>query len=547
MPCNHGGSLERKGLYRSQGHWGDATLADYWRMAVLCTPEKVAVVDSHDKVYTYAQIDDEASRLACFLAATGVGPGDVVSFQLPGWAEFFPIYVACLKVGAVANPVLPNYRLCEVAYILNKCRSKVVFLPACFRRYKFTRMIDALRARVPTLNEVVVVEKGQRCDDGFMTLSDVLRDYAPLQVEGRCSADDLAAILFTSGTESRPKGVMLSHNNLIASEKAFNAAFHVSYLDVMLMPAPLAHATGFLHSVISPFMACAQTVLQDVFCPDECVGLIEKHRCTYMMGATPFLQGVLDAMDGSKADVSSLRLFLCGGAPVPRKMAERSLYAGIKLISVYGATESAPHTATRLYDPIEKIIHTDGLPLPGIEVKVVDDMRHEVQKGVEGEEVSRGPNVFMGYLDEPELTRDALDEDGWYYSGDLCTMDEDGYIRITGRKKDVIIRGGENISSKEIEELLLQHPKVREVAVVAMPDERLGQKACAYVVPVDKGDPISFAEMVEFFDGLCVAKFKYPERLEVVDGLQKTPSGKVQKSLLRQDVAAKVMGVKRGE
>lgn len=532
-----GGSREH--YYRQKGYWGDATLADYWRMAVLSSPEKIAVIDLQGTSYTYAELDDASGKVASFLQAAGVKYGDFVSFQLPGWAEFTVVYIACLKVGAVANPLLPCYRQKELVHILNQCESKVFFFPMKYRRLSYLPMVQSILSQLPCLNELVIVEKEEHVYDGN-TFGRILKQYTPLPDQRVGRAEDLAAVLFTSGTDGAPKGVMFNHNNMIASEKAFAAALNFNYTDVMLMPAPMAHATGFHHGVTVPFMFGATSVLQDVFSADTSLALITRERCTCSMGATPFVYDILRALQSRQYDISSLRFFLCGGAPIPRHIVEEGLKAGLKVIGVYGSTESVPHTVVRLHDPLDKVIQTDGAPVPSVEVQAVDASRHPVPVGIEGEEASRGPNVFMGYLKDPEATARVFDEEGWYYSGDLCTLDEDGYVRITGRKKDVIIRGGENISSVEIENILLQIPGVYEAGVVAMPDERLGERICVYVVMQERNESLTLHSIKAFFEEKKVAKCKWPERLEIINCLPRNAAGKIQKFILRQDIKRKL-------
>lgn len=529
----------RKSEYRKKGYWGDASLADYWQMSVLSVPEKVAVIDQQGTSYTYAKLDDSASRVATYLKKIGVVPGDFVSLQLPGWSEFTVIYVACLKVGAVINPICTNYRSEELLYILNKCESKVFFIPSEFRNYDYPSMVDSLESKIPSLLKVVVVEKEKKVNVGI-TLNNIINEYSPMAKNSVCSADDLAAVLVTSGTEGFSKCVMLTHNNIIASERTFAAALNINYLDVMLMPAPVAHATGFHHGVTLPFLLGAKSVLQDVFTPDSSLNLIQREKCTCSMGSTPFVYDVLCALKKRKYNISSLRFFLCGGAPIPMNMVKDSLKAGIKVIGCYGSTESVPHTVVRTNDPIERAFNTDGLAVSGTEIRVVDEKRRSVPAGVVGEEASRGPNVFMGYLKEPELTASVLDEDGWYYGGDLCIMDDDGYIKIKGRKKDIIIRGGENISSIEIENLLLRHPNVHEASVVGMPDKRLGERVCAYIVLNNVDKRITLEEIKIFLCKNNVSKSKYPERIEIVESLPRTTTGKIQKVVLRREIKEKL-------
>lgn len=525
--------------YYQEGYWGNATLLDYWNASVLSVPEKVAVVDKQKSCYTYRQLDNAANKIAAFFKELRIKPGDVISVQLPNWAEFTMVYIACLKVGAITNPICTNSRAKELSYILNKCNSKVLFIPSEFRRYDYPALLSRLTPKIHSLKKVVVVEKEKKVNSG-LTLKKILSEYSPITRASVSNADDLAAVLATSGTEGFPKCVMLTHNNIIASEKAFAATLNFTYLDTMLMPAPVGHATGFYHGITLPFMFGAKSVLQDIFKPDISLQLIENEKCTCSMGSTPFVYDILCTLQKKKYDISSLKFFLCGGAPIPKYMVESSLKAGLKVLGCYGATESAPHTVVCPGDDIEKIINTDGRAVAGVELRVVDESRHPVPIGVEGEEASRGPNVFMGYLNEPELTAKALDDDGWYYSGDLCKMDSNGYIKITGRKKDVIIRGGENISSIEVENILLQHPNVRDASVVSMPDERLGERSCAYVVLNDVNKDLMLEEVKDFFEKSNVSKYKYPERVEIVKRIPRTNSGKVKKFLLRQDIKKKL-------
>lgn len=530
----------RREEYRRQGYWGDASLADYWHHSVKVAPEKIAVLDNQGASYTYAALDRAAACLATYLLDCGIQPGDRVAFQLPGWSEFTLIYLACLKTGAVSVPLLPAYRETELIWTLNKSQARVLFVPTLFKNTDPVAMIAPLRSQLPYLQQVVAVDKLAPATS-LPSLSQLLRDYSPLENPVKVHGDELAVVLFTSGTEGVPKGVMLTHNNVLASERAYCATLNLSWMDIILMPAPLGHATGFLHGVTAPFIIGARSVLLDIFNPIDCLTLLVREKCTCVMGATPFVYDLLCTVQQQPYDISSLRFFLCGGTTIPKQITRDCLQAGIKLLSVYGATESSPHAVVKLDDPLSRVVNTDGTAVSGVEIKVVDKARKTIAYGEEGEEASRGPNVFVGYLGEPELTAQALDEEGWYYSGDLCRMDEEGYIKITGRKKDIIVRGGENISSREVEEILLLHPLVQDVGVVAMPDDRLGERACAYVVLRDPSVPLTFAAMVDFFRSRRVAKYKYPERLELVDHLPRTASGKIKKFLLREALLQKLL------
>lgn len=526
---------QRRAAYRQQGLWGDASLADYWQQTARAMPDKIAVVDNHGASYTYSALDHAASCLANWMLAKGIESGDRIAFQLPGWCEFTVIYLACLKIGAVSVPLLPSWREAELVWVLNKCQAKMFFAPTLFKQTRPVDLILPLQNQLPQLQQIVGVDKLAPATSS-LSLSQIIADNTSLTTAITTHGDELAAVLFTSGTEGLPKGVMLTHNNILASERAYCARLNLTWQDVFMMPAPLGHATGFLHGVTAPFLIGARSVLLDIFTPDACLALLEQQRCTCMLGATPFVYDLLNVLEKQPADLSALRFFLCGGTTIPKKVARECQQRGIKLLSVYGSTESSPHAVVNLDDPLSHFMHTDGYAAAGVEIKVVDDARKTLPPGCEGEEASRGPNVFMGYFDEPELTARALDEEGWYYSGDLCRMDEAGYIKITGRKKDIIVRGGENISSREVEDILLQHPKIHDACVVAMSDERLGERSCAFVVLKAPHHSLSLEEVVAFFSRKRVAKYKYPEHIVVIEKLPRTTSGKIQKFLLRKDI-----------
>ncbi|AYW30678.1 TPA: medium-chain fatty-acid--CoA ligase [Escherichia coli] len=526
---------QRRAAYRQQGLWGDASLADYWQQTARAMPDKIAVVDNHGASYTYSALDHAASCLANWMLTKGIESGDRIAFQLPGWCEFTVIYLACLKIGAVSVPLLPSWREAELVWVLNKCQAKMFFAPTLFKQTRPVDLILPLQNQLPQLQQIVGVDKLAPATSS-LSLSQILADNTPLTTAITTHGDELAAVLFTSGTEGLPKGVMLTHNNILASERAYCARLNLTWQDVFMMPAPLGHATGFLHGVTAPFLIGARSVLLDIFTPAACLALLEQQRCTCMLGATPFVYDLLNLLEKQPADLSALRFFLCGGTTIPKKVARECQQRGIKLLSVYGSTESSPHAVVNLDDPLSRFMHTDGYAAAGVEIKVVDGARKTLPPGCEGEEASRGPNVFMGYFDEPELTAHALDEEGWYYSGDLCRMDEAGYIKITGRKKDIIVRGGENISSREVEDILLQHPKIHDACVVAMPDERLGERSCAYVVLKAPHHSLSLEDVVAFFSRKRVAKYKYPEHIVVIEKLPRTASGKIQKFLLRKDI-----------
>ena len=545
LPVDLNEDLRRK--YREEGFWGDATLLDFWKMSVRTFPDKVAVVDSYEKKYTFRELDRESDKLAGYLVReTGVEPGDIVSVQIPNWAEFTLAYIAILKAGCVINPLMPKFRENELVYRMGKCHSKVLFAPSYFHQHDHVDMIRGILPQLPDLKTAIFVDKGTgRGHDEFEDLEEILARSAPIESCVPAEADDVAIVLFTSGTEGRGKGVMLTHNNMAANMKGYLAMTQLNCTDSMLMPVPVAHATGMMYGITVPLMSGYKSVLLEKFDAEESLKMIQREHCTAIEGPTVIAVDILHFVDTQpdKYDISSLRYFFCGGAPIPRTIVEKGLGLGIHILGVYGATESAPHCIVAPYHPVEKVLTTDGLPVPGMEVKIVDDDGNEVGPTVPGEEYSRGPSVFVGYLGEPEMTANAF-SDGWYKSGDLCYKDKDGYIKITGRKKDIIIRGGENISSTEIEGYLLMHPNVKEAAVVAYPDDRLGEKACAYIALRDPAQSFDLETLRAHMASRNVSKYKWPERVEIVDEIPKNDSGKVLKYQLRQDVKAKLAAEK---
>jgi acyl-CoA synthetase len=531
----------RRTALRRAGLWGDASLDDHWRLAALTAPDQEAVVDARGTRLTYAEVDDRAARTAAWLRTAGVGPGDVVSVQLPSWAEMLCVDIACLRIGAVVNPVLTAYREAELRHVLTTCRSRALLVPTRFRGTDFEPVAARLAADLDHLVAVAAVPDAGAPATLLPDLADLVAGHDPLPAADRTPGRgaEIAAVLFTSGSEARPKGVLLSHDNVLAGERAFARALHLDARDRVFMPAPLGHATGYLHGLTLPYLIGGTALLLDVPTGPTSLAMIRAERATCGMAAASVIRCLLDACPPDEPLAPDLRLLGCGGSPVPRVLARRALDHGVRLLSVYGSTESAPHTLTTPDDDLERVLTTDGRPVDGVEVRVVDPVtRVPLPVGEVGEEASRGPQVFSGYLGEPALTAAVLDADGWYYSGDLARIDADGYLRIVGRAKDVIIRGGENISAAEVEQVLRDLPGVREAAVVAAPDPRLGECVAAYLV-LAPGAPVPDVPALRahvLSRGL--AKYKVPARVAAVDELPLSPAGKVRKDVLRERAAA---------
>jgi acyl-CoA synthetase len=358
-----------------------------------------------------------------------------------------------------------------------------------------------------------------------------------LEKAAYAAADDPCLLLFTSGSESKPKGVVHTHNTAIFGERALAGKLQLNNNDICFMASPVTHTSGFMHGLLMTLIIGSSVSLLDIFKGDAAVEQMAASRATWTMGATPFLSDVVDSMEKSGKRLPHLRYFLCGGAPIPEVVVRRAQQVSLRVLSIYGSTESPPHTVTWPNDPIEAAWKADGRALPGIEVRAVGQDGHCLPGDTQGEQWSRGPHAFIGYLGEPELTAKALDADGWYHSGDLATVAQDGSVRIVGRIKDMIIRGGQNISAREVEDILLEHPACRIVSVIGIPDERLGELCCAVII-CHPGKALGFEEMKQFLIQRGVASFKLPEFLVLRDAVPTTPSGKIQKFKLREELKA---------
>jgi cyclohexanecarboxylate-CoA ligase len=529
--------LKRREAMRDAGYWQDETLLDHLGRAVAHTPDKIAVVarrsdSGHEARLSYCDIDRLSDTIAANLRRRGIGRGDVVSFQLPNWWEFTVVHLACLKLAAISNPLMTIFRERELRFMLGLAESKAFIVPSTFRGFDFAAMAAALKNELPTLQHVFVVG-----GSGAAAFDVLLEPTGDGQTSGlvqryRLSPDDVVQLLYTSGTTGEPKGVMHTSNTMLSNLSPFAERLHLGAKDVIHMPSPMSHQLGFMYGLVLPIMLGATAVLQDVFVPEEMARQITTEGATFTMGATPFLNDLADHVERTGTATPSLRVFVSAGAPIPRALVLKARKAlGASIVSAWGMSENGAVTTTRPEDPEEKSTATDGRALPGMEVRVVGSGGTVLAAGEEGQLQVRGCSNFIGYLKRPEL--DNSDAEGWFDTGDIARMDPEGYIRIAGRSKDIIIRGGDNIPVVEVEGLLFKPPAITGFAVVVYPDERLGERACAYVTVRD-GNALSFDEMVNFLKEQKMAQQYIPERLEVLEELPRTPSGKVQKFKLRE-------------
>lgn len=524
----------------ARGRWPNRLFTDYLDAAATARPDKVAVTDFNSMTgggttLTYGELRRIVDRIALGLVARGIEPGDVVSCQLPNWWQFIALHLACVRIGAVTNPLMPIFRQRELVFMLGLAESRLMVVPRLFRNCDYPLMLEELRAGLPHLRDVLVI--GGR---GAQSFEETLvehpwedeMDAAAVFRARKPSPNDLTQLLYTSGTTGEPKGVMHTANTLISNVIVYAERYALTHRDVVLMASPLAHQIGFMYGMMLAVMPQAKIVLQDIWDPEQAVRIIQDHGVTLTKASTSFLADLADTPALERHDIGSLRVFISSGAPIPRvlvKRAQQRLDAAI--VSAWGMTELGAMTSTLLGDPEEKTFGTDGVALPGAEVRVVDDDGNPLPAGEPGLLQARGASGFVGYLKRPELF--ATDAEGWFGTGDLACMDGDGYIRIVGRAKDIIIRGGENVSVIEIEELLYRHPAVQDAAVVGMPDPRLGERVCAFVT-LRPGATLTFEAMTGYLEENKMACQYFPERLEVIDEMPRTPAGKIQKFRLRE-------------
>lgn len=513
--------------YRAAGFWSEELIDGFVSAlaADVATASLTAVVDGEQEL-TYAELEHRTSAVAGALHDMGVHKGDVVSWQLPNWWEAIPLHYAILRRGAVSNPIVPIYRRAEVEYILRQAETKVFFHPAMFRGFDYCQMAAEMAPQLPALVQTVVV-RGEATGAPF---EDLLTSGVAPDVQR--AATDPAVLMYTSGTTSNPKGVVHPHVTLVRENRGCAESWGLTGADRIFMPSPLTHVTGLLYGVQLPPMIGTQVVLQDVWEPKRALELIERHRCTFTAAATPFLYGLTHCEDLERRDIACLRWIGVGGADVPPELVrEAEIRLDATIARGYGSTEYPTASQAWVGDPLEWRAETDGRAVEGTELKVVDDVGADVPSGERGELMVRGPERFIGYL-VPPPDEEVFDAEGWFATGDLARLDKRGQLTIDGRKKDIILRGGENISVKEVEDHLYLHPKIADVAIVAMPDPVMVERACAFVVVAGKELP-TLRELRDYLTERGLSIQKVPERIEELDELPKNLAGKIQKNKLR--------------
>ncbi len=536
--------------YREAGLWIDRLLSEELEAGLLRTPDMACRVWSEERPFSgdFRELHERALRVAGGMVELGIEPGDVVSFQLPNWIEAVECFLATMFAGAVSLPIVHIYGRKELAFVLSESRAKLHVTVDAFRQLRYREVMDRLQGGLPALEQVVYID-----DDAWARLraSDPLPAIVPL------APDSPALLGYTSGTTADPKGVIHTHRTLVAE---MIQRFHRADgdprgipLDVppghnhWLVGSPIGHVSGLQTGVMVPILSGRPSHLIDHWDVERVLDILVAADLNLGGAATFFFQSLVDHPKFGPEHLDRVRYVAMGGAPIPRALGERCEELGIRSIRSYGSTEHPSVSGCAFDDPLEKRVGTDGRLLAGVEVELRDAEGRPVAGGTPGEIHSRGPELFAGYVD-PRLDEAAFDGAGWFASGDLGVLDPDGYLTVLDRTKDIIIRGGENISAAEVEEALHQMPAILEAAAVAAPDERMGERVCAFVRVGGGFAPPTLDQIRQHLGAVGIARQKWPEALRIVGDFPRTPSGKIRKVDLRQELrgGASPSGVPRG-
>lgn len=504
-------------------------LLDYFDCAASRNPKKTAVVTYGSNGQTRLTYADLANYVECVAGSfhrLGLAKGSVISYQLPNWWQAIVIHLAALRIGAVSNPIMPFLRERDLSFMLALAETDIFITPKNFRGFNHQDMAKRLYRKLSGLQHIIVID-----GDEEISFDRLLKEPSIAAPKTSLDQEDIVQYLFTSGTTGEPKCVTHSSRSLMAMVQQAAQRLEMSDSDVVFMAMPLSHQGGFITGIVLPIMLGATSILQEIWDPNRAVEIFATEGVTMTLGATPFLFDITDTVEQSGELLPDLRIFLTAGAAIPRNLVARGQSAlGCNIIPSWGMSENGFVTMAKLNSSEEKIISTDGCALPMMEVRVVDACNQKIPLGSEGHLQVRGPNLFSGYLKREDLSK--LEPDGWFNTGDLARMDIDGYIKITGRTKDIVIRGGENIPVVEIEQVMFRHPAVQEFAIVGMPDDRLGERLCAFAV-LRSGLALTIETMIEFLGAQGVTRSYWPEQLVCLDEMPRTPTGKIQKFILR--------------
>ena len=526
---------DRIRFYREARFWRDASVTDNLRRCVDRFGSKTAIRDSNESL-TFAQIWEAATSVAGWLRANGLQRGEAVAFQLPNWVESAVVFHGILMAGGVVVPLTPILRHREVGFILGQTAARFVFTTDEFRKFDFHRMYVDLSEEGLPIEHVVHV----RASREGLTLEDVL-EYKSVSAEAIQAAagrgNDVALVIYTSGTTADPKGAIHTHDTVLASTRMCESWFALNETDVLFNPSPVSHITGISLSFLFPATFGCSATLQEAWDPEEAFNTIIRDRTTFLMFATPFLAALTEITERRDLRVKTIRTIVCGGADVPTELSRRAFARLGEVVRMYGATESPNVSCGSPWDPPDKKWGTEGRWLFPVETRIVEpSTRADLATGEVGEVWWRAPQMCLGYVDE-SLNTGSYTPDGYFRTGDLARVDPEGFVTVSGRIKEIINRGGEKISSREIEDLIYNCPAVAEAAVTPMSDPVLGEKVCAWVV-LREGHHLSLEQLCDHLMKYGLAKQKLPQRLELVPELPRTPSGKIRKQVLRERIDA---------
>jgi len=523
--------------YLADRHWADDTFADFIAREVATAPRLPFRVwsDTHPFSGTTGGLYAQSLRIATGLAQRGIGVGDVVAYQLPNWAEAVSIIWAGFRLGAVMVPIVHFYGASEVEFILKQSGARLLVTVDRFGHVDHAENLCAIQGRLPALEHVVVVPSGTpgAALAGAVAL-EALLEAPPFSGKPDIDPDRPAMVGYTSGTTASPKGVVHTHRSLLFETRQL-AAINAGSGRPPFVASPLAHMTGFLAANLMPVYRHEPIHLTDRWDPGRALEIMVEADIALGGGATIFLTSLLDHPSFGRRHAELIQSVGLGGSPVPAAVAERAERLGIKIVRAYGSTEHPSITGARPDEPQAKRNRTDGRALEAVEIRIVDAEERDLPAGQPGEIWSRGPDLFAGYTD-PALTARVMTRDGWYRTGDVGVLDADGWLTITDRLSDVIIRGGLNLSAAEIEEALMRMPAVAECAVVAAPHERFGERACGVLRVRPGQQPPDLAAVQAHLGAVGLPKQKWIEELRIVGDFPRTPSGKIRKFLLRAEL-----------
>lgn len=529
--------------YRENRWWFDLTMGDILDNIAKKLPKKEALVDNQVRI-TFEELKDNVDRLAMGFLTLGLKKGDTVLLQLPNWAEFVYSYFGLQRIGAIPVLLISGYKQLEVSHLGLLTEASAWIVPESYRNIDYLSFIEEVREKNPQLKYTISV-RAKKLTKQFTTSLESLMEKRLTDEDKRIlytkkpEPTDVSHILPSGGTTGLPKGIPRTHNDYICNVNYLHRVGEMKEDDICLLAVPVGHNLALLN-VVGSILFGYKLILLDSTRPADICSAIQKEKVTYMPTVPSLIKRIIDFENIESYDLSSLVKISAGGEPSPpelvRKVKERF---GWRYINEFGMSEGLL-CRTRFEDDIETVCHTVGKPCsPYDEIKIIDEKGRELPLNTDGELVTKGPGIFAGYLKNSEENRKSFTEDGFFRTGDLARIDFSGNLRITGRIKDIIIRGGENISPAQVEEILCQHPLISDAAVIGMPDQELGERVCAYIKPVE-GKSIDPEEIKQFMEKKGASKLLIPERFEFVESLPMTEAGKHDKKALREDIKRKI-------